>query len=89
MTFAPALPGDIAAVEIQPGRNLVDTGPIVAFDEGMGYEVGKAGNWWKTTMLGGEGLVCRITDPWRFCFQTRSPGGRISWIIPQIPPRSK
>jgi uncharacterized protein (TIGR00266 family) len=151
VTFAPALPGDIAAVEIHPGRNLlvqsgsymastpdvvvdtkfgagrsffsgeglfllkltgpgltflssygaiaaidlgpgeahiVDTGHMVAFDEGMGYEIRKAGNSWKTTMLGGEGLVVRITGPGRFYFQTRSPGGLINWIIPQIPQRS-
>jgi uncharacterized protein (AIM24 family) len=39
-------------------------------------------------MLGGEGLVCRITGPGRFYFQTRSPGGLINWIIPHIPQRS-
>lgn len=148
VTLAPALPGDIAAVEIQPGRNLlvqsgsylastpeivvdtkfgagksffsgeglfllkltgpglsflssygaiaqidlapgqgyiVDTGHMVAFDEGMGYEVRRAGNSWKTTLLGGEGLVCRITGPGRFFFQTRSPGGLVDWLAPRLP----
>jgi uncharacterized protein (TIGR00266 family) len=148
VTFAPALPGDIAAVEVLPGRDLlvqsgsymastpeivvdtkfgagrsffsgeglfllkltgpglaflssygaiaqidlaagqsyiVDTGHMVAFDAGMGYEIRKAGNSWKTTLLGGEGLVCRITGPGRFYFQTRSPGAFLDWIIPRIP----
>ncbi len=151
VTLAPALPGDIALVELQPGRDLlvqsgsylastpevvvdtkfgggrsffsgeglfllklsgtgvsflssygaieqidlaagesyvVDTGHMVAFDAGMGYEVRKAGNSWKTTLVGGEGLVCKITGPGRFYFQTRSPGGLLDWLIPRLPRQS-
>jgi uncharacterized protein (AIM24 family) len=57
----------------------------VAFDATMGYEVRKAGQSWKTTILGGEGLVARITGPGRFYFQTRSPGGFLDWLIPRLP----
>ncbi len=78
--------GAIAAIDLGPGEaHVVDTGHMVAFDEGMGYEVRKAGNSWKTTLLGGEGLVCRITGPGRFYFQTRSPGGLLDWLIPRLP----
>jgi len=34
----------------------IDTGHIVAFEEGIGYEVNKVGGW-KSTLLSGEGLV--------------------------------
>ncbi|MEI7742218.1 MAG: TIGR00266 family protein [Chloroflexota bacterium] len=78
--------GAIAMIELAAGQShVVDTGHMVAFDEGMGYEVRKAGNSWKTTLLGGEGLVCRITGPGRFYLQTRSPGGLLDWLIPRLP----
>lgn len=148
VTLAPALPGDIAAVEIHPGRDLlvqsgsymastsdvvvdtkfgaggsffsgeglfllkltgpgltllssygaivpvelaagqsyiVDTGHMVAFDSTLGYEVRRAGGSWKTTLLGGEGLVVRLTGPGRLYFQTRSPGAFLDWLLPRIP----
>jgi uncharacterized protein (TIGR00266 family) len=148
LTLAPALPGDVAAVEIQPGQDLlvqsgsymastpsiavdtkfgggrsffsaeglfllkltgpgltllssygaivamdlaagqsyiVDTGHMVAFDSTLGYEVRKAGGNWKTTLLGGEGFVVRLTGPGRFWFQTRSPGALVEWLVPRLP----
>jgi uncharacterized protein (TIGR00266 family) len=151
VTLAPALPGDVAAVEIEPGRELyvqsgsymastqgvdvdtkfgagrtffsgeglfllkvtgpgtvflasygaihqvdlgpgqpyiVDTGHMVAFDAGMGYDVRKAGGNWKTTLVGGEGLVVQLTGPGRFYLQTRSPGGLLGWLAPRLPQRS-
>jgi uncharacterized protein (TIGR00266 family) len=81
--------GAIAPIELGAGEtHVVDTGHMVAFDSTMGYEVKKAGNSWKTTLLGGEGLVVRISGPGRFYFQTRSPGGLLDWLIPRIPQRS-
>jgi uncharacterized protein (TIGR00266 family) len=83
-SYGAIVPMDLAAGE----SHIVDTGHIVAFDAGMGYEVKKAGDSWKTTLLGGEGLVCRMTGPGRMWFQTRSPGGLISWLQPRLPQRS-
>ncbi len=40
----------------------IDTGHIVAFEEGIGYEVNKVGGW-KSTLLSGEGLVATFTGP--------------------------
>ena len=40
----------------------IDTGHIVAFDEGIGYEVDKVGGW-KSTLLSGEGLVADLHRP--------------------------
>jgi uncharacterized protein (TIGR00266 family) len=81
--------GAIAPIELAAGEtHMVDTGHMVAFDATMGYEVKKAGNSWKTTLVGGEGLVVRISGPGRFYFQTRSPGGFLDWLIPRIPQRS-
>ena len=81
--------GAIVPIELAAGEShIVDTGHIVAFDSGMGYEVKKAGDNWKTTILGGEGLVCRITGPGRMWFQTRSPGGLVDWLLPRLPNKS-
>ena len=65
----------------------LDTGFVVAFDESVQYDVHKAGNW-KTTILGGEGLVTKFTGPGRLWMQTRSPQDLINWIIPQVPTQS-
>ncbi len=64
--------------------HTLDTGHVVAFDESIQYSVQKAGNW-KTTMLGGEGLVTRFVGPGRIWLQTRNPSDFLSWLIPKLP----
>jgi uncharacterized protein (TIGR00266 family) len=77
--------GAIHLVELQAGQRYnVDTGHMVAFDESVTYEVGRAGGW-KTTLLGGEGLVCKLNGPGRFYLQTRSPDSFLSWLTPKLP----
>ena len=83
-SYGAIVPLDLAAGE----SHVVDTGHMVAFDSTMGYEVRKAGGSWKTTLVGGEGLVVRVSGPGRFYFQTRSPGGLVDWLIPRLPQRS-
>lgn len=79
--------GAIHLVELAAGQRYnVDTGHMVAFDESVKYEVGKVGGW-KTTVLGGEGLVCKLTGPGRFYLQTRSPESFIGWLAPKLPGR--
>ena len=52
--------GGILAETLAPGESYtLDTGFVVAFDESVQFSVHKAGNW-KTTVLGGEGLVTRV-----------------------------
>lgn len=77
--------GAIHLVELAAGqRYVVDTGHMVAFDQSVSYQVGKSGGW-KSTILGGEGLVVNLTGPGRFYLQTRSPGALVQWLIPQLP----
>jgi len=42
------------------GEYIVDTGHIVAFDETLKFSLSKAGKSWLSSILGGEGLVCRF-----------------------------
>ena len=77
--------GAIHAIDLGAGQGYtVDTGHMVGWEEGVQYEVVKAGNW-KSTMLGGEGLVVRLTGPGRVYVQTRSPSNFISWLVPKLP----
>ena len=56
---------------------------MVAFDESVRYEVGRSRGW-NTTLLGGEGLVCKLPEPGRFFMQTRSEDVFLSWLAPKV-----
>lgn len=77
--------GAIKQLDLDQGQQYVmDTGHMVAFSEGTGYEVQKVAGW-KSTLLSGEGLVVKLTGPGRVWMQTRSPEGFLAWLIPQLP----
>ena len=77
--------GAIRALDLGPGERLtLDNGHIVAFDSSVQYTVNKAGNW-KTTLLGGEGLVTNFTGPGRVWMQTRSSAELIGWLDARLP----
>jgi uncharacterized protein (TIGR00266 family) len=77
--------GAIHQVDLAPGESyIVDTGHMVGWEESVSYEVQKVGNW-KSTMLGGEGLIVKLTGPGRAYVQTRSPNGFIDWLVPKLP----
>lgn len=73
---------------LKPGeRYTVDTGHIVAFDPSIGFQVRRVGSW-KSTLLGGEGLVCELTGPGRVLMQSRSEEAFLNWLLPKLPQRS-
>ena len=77
--------GGILPMTLAAGQSYtLDTGHVVAFDESVQFSVHKAGNW-KTTVLGGEGLVTRFTGPGRLWLQTRSQNDLLDWLIPRLP----
>ncbi|HOT30662.1 MAG TPA: TIGR00266 family protein [Petrotogaceae bacterium] len=79
--------GAIFKKYIAPGEVLtVDTGHIVAFDGSVSYSIDKFGSW-SSTILGGEGLVCRFTGPGNVYIQTRNVPAFIDWIKGYIPTR--
>jgi uncharacterized protein (TIGR00266 family) len=51
--------GAIYPIEVN-GEHIVDSGHIVAFDETLDFKLSKAGKSWLSSILGGEGLVCRF-----------------------------
>lgn len=77
--------GAIHPIDLAPGATyIVDTGHLVGWEGAMPYEIQKAGNW-KSTVLGGEGLVVKLTGPGRVYVQTRSPRSLIDWLVPKLP----
>jgi uncharacterized protein (TIGR00266 family) len=77
--------GALIEREIEAGASYtIDTGHIVAFPEGIKYEVHKAGNW-KSTVLGAEGLVTEFTGPGKVWLQTRSPQDLLGWLKANMP----
>ncbi len=82
------LAGCYGAVEervLAPGqRYTIDTGHIVGFEGTINFEVRRQGNW-KSTLLGGEGLVCELTGPGRVLMQTRSEEAFLGWLLPKLP----
>jgi uncharacterized protein (TIGR00266 family) len=77
--------GAIHEIDLAAGQKMiVDTGHVVAFGEGVGYEVHKVGGW-KQTILSGEGLVVHLTGPGRALLQTRSAHALAGWLAPLLP----
>jgi uncharacterized protein (TIGR00266 family) len=79
--------GAIRSHELAAGEVItLDTGHVVAFDDTVQYSVRKAGSW-KSTLLGGEGLVTDFTGPGRVWLQTRSSSDLMAWIVAKLPPQ--
>ena len=68
-------------------RMTVDTGHLVAFDEGIGFKVRRVGGI-TSTLFSGEGLVVDLTGPGRVLAQTRSTDAFLSWLIPRLPKKN-
>ena len=77
--------GAIFEMDLPAGESYkVDSGHIVAFEEGIGYQVNKVGGW-KSTILSGEGLVATFTGPGKLWQQSRSPADLIGWLTAKLP----
>jgi uncharacterized protein (TIGR00266 family) len=77
--------GGIEEVEVKDYLK-VDTGHIVAFDEGLSFKVSRAGGL-KATLLSGEGLVAEFSGSGKVWIQTRSIGEYVGWLASLLPKR--
>ncbi len=80
--------GGIHTVDIgqQYHGYICDTSHMVAFTQGLQYNVTKVGGL-KSLFLSGEGLVCNFHGQGRLWMQTRNPGGLASFLEPFRPVR--
>ena len=77
--------GAIHQKELATGETYtVDTGHLVAFSEGMGFQVRTVGGI-KSTLFSGEGLVADLRGPGELLMQTRSDDAFLTWLIPRLP----
>ncbi len=77
--------GAIMEVNLTAGQTYtVDTGHLVAFTEGMGFNVRSIGGL-KSTVFSGEGLVVDLTGPGQVLLQTRSEAAFLAWLLPLLP----
>lgn len=82
-----------AIIEIPvAGDYVVDTSYIVAFEDSLQYNVEMIGGLsfknLKTSILGGEGLVCRFRGEGRLWVQSRSLYGLLNFLYPFRPVKS-
>mgnify|MGYP001308084849 CR=1 FL=1 len=77
--------GAIHDMSLGQGEKVtIDTGHLVAFTEGIGFQVRSIGGI-KSTLFSGEGLVVDLTGPGRLFMQTRSQDAFLSWLVPHLP----
>ena len=68
---------------------IVDTGHIVAFDEGLSFSVTKAAKSWASSILGGEGLVCKFTGSGRIYCQSHNSNAFGQTLAPMLRPKKQ
>ena len=72
---------------LQPGQTMiVDNFHLVGFSDTCSYTVTKFGGL-KETLLGGEGLVTRITGPGEIYIQTKNLREFVDWLWTLLEPR--
>lgn len=77
--------GAIRKIALDGSRKMsVDTGHIVAFTEGLNFNVRKVGGL-KSTLFSGEGLVAEFEGAGDLYMQTRSQDAFLSWLVPLLP----
>lgn len=70
------------------GEYIVDTGHVVAFTDGLRYEVTRLGGY-KSLFLSGEGLVCHFRGEGKLWIQTRQIPAFSGWVLPFRPQKKK
>ncbi len=78
--------GQIYEVDVD-GSYVVDTGHIVAFEDSLSFRIGKAGESWIGSFLGGEGLVCHFSGKGRLFCQSHNPPSFGRYLGPLLKPR--
>ena len=79
--------GGVIEIDVD-GDYVVDTGNIVAFTEGLQYNITKLGSY-KSLFFSGEGLVCRFSGSGKVWIQTRKAAAFVAWAWPFRPVKSR
>ncbi|MBL0080653.1 MAG: TIGR00266 family protein [Chitinophagales bacterium] len=74
-------------IDVEDGY-VVDTGHIVAFTEGLEYQISTVGGY-KSLFFSGEGLVCKFSGKGKIWIQTRKIVPFLTWVFPFRPAPKK
>jgi len=78
--------GALDVLELQAGQGFtIDTGHLVAYDDGMQVKVRKVAKGWIQTGKSGEGLVMDIQGPGRVWTQSRNATALVDWLTTVLP----
>src|SRR4029077_18564379 len=78
--------GALDLIELPPGGGFtIDTGHLVAYDDGMQVSVRKVAKGWIQTGKSGEGFVMDIQGPGRVWTQSRNAGALVEWLTNVLP----
>lgn len=81
--------GAIDHHSLGPGEGLtVDTGHLVAYEDGMQVNIRKAGTGILNSLKSGEGLVMDFIGPGDVITQSRNPAGFASFVASLLPQRN-
>lgn len=69
--------GALMELDVQD-EMLIDNGHLVAFTEGLDYDIIKLGNY-KSLFFSGEGFVCRFRGQGKVFVQTKKPSALVHW----------
>lgn len=86
IVFLSSFGGAIYKKELHNERFIIDTGHMVAFSEGLDFNVKRVGGL-KSTLFSGEGLVAEFYGTGTLYIQTRSMDSFLSWLVPHLPKR--
>ena len=78
--------GAIHRIDVN-GEHVVDTGHIVAFEDTLQFEIGKASESLIGSFLGGEGLVCKFRGQGKLYCQSHNPPSFGKLLGPKLRPR--
>jgi len=73
--------GALHPVDVSGAGFICDNENVVAFTEGLNYQVRRIGGM-KALLLSGEGLVCHFQGRGRLWMQTRNPSRLAAWVHP-------
>jgi uncharacterized protein (TIGR00266 family) len=75
--------GVIYKIEVD-GEYIVDTGHVVAYEEGLDFTLSKAGSSWVSSFLGGEGIVCKFQGKGTIWCQSHSSDSFGASLTPHL-----
>lgn len=78
--------GALDLIDLPSGQGFtIDTGHLVAYDDGMSVQVRKVAKGWIQSAKSGEALVMDIQGPGRVWTQSRNPSALVDWLTQALP----